>query len=170
MWNHGLTKTREGNVLGVFDFFKGGGQGYRGEPDPQMNKETRSYAQLLDEIVAWNIENTDILEVLRSEVEEERLAAWSDALEQGIRKNLSHTSGKMEDNPLYFIYLDLYKFIKTVRQKLLMNPTMKNVKKMEKSDSLSLCIICGIRAMQKERGGRGLIDTLQWMLLERYLG
>ena len=155
--------------MGAFDFFKGGGQGHRVEPDPQMKKEMRTYDQLLDEIVAWNIENTDILELLRSEVEEERLTAWSDALEKGIRKNLSPSSGKMEDNPLYSIYLDLYKFIKALRQKLLMNPTMKNVKKMEKSDSLSLCIICGIRAMQKERGDRRLIDTLQWMLLERYL-
>lgn len=134
-----------------------------------MKRETRTYDELLDEIVTWNIENTDILEVLRSEVEEERLAAWSDALEKGIRKNLSPSSGKVADNPFYPVYLDLYKFVRGLRQKLLLNPTMKNVKKMEKSDSLSICIVCGIRALQKERGDRRLIDTLQWMLLERYL-
>jgi hypothetical protein len=31
---------------------------------------------------------------------------------------------------------------------------MKNVRKMEKADSLTVCIICGIRALQKERGGK----------------
>jgi len=33
-----------------------------------------------------------------------------------------------------------------------------------------ITFICGIRALQKEMGARRLIDTLQWMMLERYLG
>jgi hypothetical protein len=36
--------------------------------------------------------------------------------------------------------------------------------------SFSVCIICGIRALQKEKGAKRLINTLQWKLLERYLG
>jgi len=156
--------------LGAFDFFKGGGQRHRGEPDLQIKKETRTYDELMDEIMTWNIEQTDILNVLRSEIEEERLHSWSLALETGVRKGLDPSSGNVEKSPLFPVFLDLYKFVKGFRIKLLANPTMKNVKQMQKSDSLSICIVCGIRALQKERGNRRLIDTLQWMLLERYLG
>jgi hypothetical protein len=119
--------------------------------------------------MAWNTEKTDILNVLRSEVEEKRFVSWSLALETGVRKGLDPASGQVDRGPLFPIFLDLYKFIKGLRTKLLTNPTMKNVRKMEKTDSLSVCIICGIRALQKERGAKRLIDTIQWMLLERYL-
>jgi hypothetical protein len=163
-------KTREESVLGVFDFLKGGGQGHRGEPEPQIKKETRTYDELIDEIMTWNIEQTDILNVLRSEVEEERFDSWSLALETGVRKGLDPASGHVDKSLLFPIFLDLHKFIKGLRTKLLTNPTMKNVRKMEKTDSLSVCIICGIRALQRERGAKRLIDTIQWMLLERYLG
>jgi len=156
--------------LGAFDFFKGGGQRHRGEPDLQIKKETRTYDELMDEIMTWNIEQTDILNVLRSEIEEERLHSWSLALETGVRKGLDPASGHIDKNPLFPIFLDLHKFIRGLRTKLLTNPTMKNVRKMEKTDSLSVCIICGIRALQKERDAKRLIDTIQWMLLERYLG
>ena len=156
--------------MGVFDFLKGGGQGFRGGPEPPMKKEDRTYDQLIDEIMAWNIEQTDILNVLRNELEEKRLASWSLALETGIRKGLAPASGNAEKGPLFPVFLDLYQFVLGLRMKLLTNPTMKNVKRMEKSDSLSVCILCGIRALQKERGAKRLMDTLQWMLLERYLG
>jgi len=155
--------------LGVLDFFKGGGQGVRGAPQPPISKETRTYDELIDEIMEWNIDRTNILDVLRSEIEEERLATWSRALEVGVRKGLASSSGKVEENPLFPVFLDLYKFVKNLRPKLLMNPTMSNVKKMEKSDSLCLCILCGIRALQRESGAKRLLNTLHWILLERYL-
>ncbi|MGQ9646440.1 MAG: hypothetical protein ACUVWO_07900 [Thermodesulfobacteriota bacterium] len=156
--------------MGVFDFFRGGGQGVRGGPGPSVAIGTRTYDELIDEIMKWNIEQTDILRVLRSEVEESRLDSWSLALETGVRKVLHPTSGDIEQSPLFPIFVDLHKFVRGLRTKLLTNPTMKNVRKMEKSDSLSVCIVCGIRALQKERGAKRLMDTIQWMLLERYLG
>jgi len=156
--------------LGVFDFLKGSGPGIRGNPEPPMDKETRTYDQLIDEIMKWNIEQTDILDVLRKEVEEERLAAWSGALEVGVRKGLASPSGKVEESPLFPVFSDLYQFVIRLRPKLLTNLTMKNVKKTEKSDSLCLCIICGIRALQMETGTKRLLNTLHWILLERYLG
>jgi hypothetical protein len=91
-------------------------------------------------------------------------------LETGVRKGLDPASGHVDKSALFPIFLDLHKFVRALRTKLLMNPTMKNVRKMEKTDSLSVCVICGIRALQKERGAKRLIDTIQWMLLERYLG
>lgn len=156
--------------MGVLDFFKGSGRRMGGESQAPIAKETRTYGQLMDEMVAWNIEKTDILGVLRSEVEEKRLAAWSLALETGIRKGLTSATGPGEKSPLYPIFLDLYQFVKSLRIKLMTNPTMKHVKRMERSDSIMVCIVCGIRALQKERGAKRLMDTLQWMLLERYLG
>jgi hypothetical protein len=139
-------------------------------PPPLTEIENRTYDELIDEIMKWNIEQTDILSVLRSEIEERRLDSWSLALEAGVKKGLDPASGHIDKNPLFPIFLDLRKFIRGLRTRLLTNPTMKNVKKMEKTDSLSVCIICGIRALQKERGAKRLIDTIQWMLLERYLG
>ncbi len=82
-------KTREESVLGVFDFLKGGGQGLSGGPPPLTQMENRTYDELIDEIMKWNIEQTDILNVLRSEMEEGRLASWSLALETGIRRGLN---------------------------------------------------------------------------------
>jgi hypothetical protein len=155
--------------LGVFDFLKGSGQGGRDKSEPPISKETRSYDELIDEIMEWNIEHTDILDILRSEIEEERLATWSRALEVGIRKGLGSPSGKIEESTLFSVFLDLYKFVINLRPKLLMNPTMNHVKKMEKSDSLIICIISGIRALQMESGSKRLLNTLHWIMLERYL-
>ena len=156
--------------MGVLDFFKGSGQAGRSGPEPLLSKETRTYDELLDEIMEWNIDHTDILTVLRKEVEEERLNSWSHALEKGISRGLASPSRKVEESPLYAVLLDLYQFIRNLRPKLLTNPTMNNVKKTGKMDSLSVCIICGIRAMQRERGDKWLLNTLHWILLERYLG
>ena len=163
-------KTREESVLGVFNFLTGGGQGLSGAPPSLTKIENRTYDELIDEIMKWNIEKTDILSVLKSEIEGGRLDSWSLALETGVRRGLNSASGNIDKNPLFPIFLDLHKFIRGLRTKLLTNPTMKNVRKMEKTDSLSVCIICGIRALQKERGAKRLIDSIQWMLLERYLG
>ena len=156
--------------MGVLDFFMKGGQRKRGEPEPPINKETRTYDELMNEIMEWNIDHTDVLDVLRSEIKEERLAAWSRALETGVRKGLASASGKAEESPLFPVFLDLHKFVINLRSKLLVNPTMNNVKKMERSDSIIVCIICGIRALQRESGTKGLLNTLHWILLERYLG
>jgi hypothetical protein len=156
--------------LGAFDFFKGGGEGSRRGPEPPAKIENRTYDELIDEIMEWNIKQTDILNVLRSEIEEKRLDSWSLALETGVRRGLDPASGHIDKSALLPIFLDLHKFIKGLRTKLLTNPTMKKVKQMQKSDSLCVCIVCGIRALQKERGAKRLIDTIQWMLLERYLG
>jgi len=64
---------------------------------------------------------------------------------------------------------DLVRFIAEQRIKLLGNPTMRETKGMEKMDPLSVCIICGIRVLQRERGLPGMINTLKMKLLERYL-
>jgi len=156
--------------LKIFDLLKGGRQERGSRDEPPVNKEERSYEQLMDELMTWNIEHTGILEILRKEVEEGRLSQWSDALEKGIRKNLDSKFGMKEDNPYFPAYLDLFKFVRSLRTKLLGNPSMKDVKPLGKSDSLVVCIICGIRALQKEKGAKRPIDTLQWMVLERYLG
>ncbi len=156
--------------MGVLHFFRGGGHGVRGGTGSPTKTEDRTYDELLDEVMKWNIEQTDILTVLRKEIEGTRLDAWSLALEEGVRRALDPAFGPRERSPYFPIFLDLYKFVKEVRTRLLTDPTMKNARKMERSDSLSVCIICGIRALQKERGAKRLIDTIQWMLLERYLG
>jgi len=154
----------------MFDLLKGGGK-RRGEgEEPPINKEERSYDQLMDELMTWNIEHTGILEILRKEVEEGRLSQWSDVLEKGIRKNLDSKFGTKEDNPYFPVYLDLYKFVRSLKTKLMGDPTMKQAKPLGRSDSLVICIICGIRALQKEKGAKRPMDTLQWMVLERYLG
>ncbi|MCJ7748956.1 MAG: hypothetical protein MUP27_14555, partial [Desulfobacterales bacterium] len=70
--------------MGVLDFLKGSSQGVRGEHEPPISKETRTYDELIDEIMGWNIDHTGILDVLRSEIEEERLTTWSRALEVGV--------------------------------------------------------------------------------------
>jgi len=140
-----------------------------GKLQPPTDKETKSYDELIDEIMEWNVGHTDILEVLRKEIEVERLASWSRALEVGVKKGLASASGKVEEGPLFTVFLDLYKFIIHLRTRLLSNPTMKDVRKMEKSDSLITCIICGIRALQKESGAKQLLNTIHWILLERYL-
>ena len=75
--------------MGAFDFLKGGGQGLSGGPSPLTKMENRTYDELIDEIMKWNIEQTDILNVLRSEMEKGRLASWSLALETGIRRGLN---------------------------------------------------------------------------------
>ncbi len=156
--------------MGIFDFLRGSGPGVSGKLEPPTDKETRSYDELIDEIVEWNVGHTDILDVLREEIETERLASWSRALEVGVKKGLASASGKAEEGPLFPVFLDLYKFVIHLRTKLLSNPTMKDVRKMGKSDSLITCIICGIRALQKESGAKQLLNSIHWILLERYLG
>ena len=154
--------------MGVLDFLKGRSE-VGGKSEPPTDKDTRSYDELINEIMEWNIGHTDILVVLRKEIEAERLASWSRALEVGVKNGLVSASGKVEEAPLFSVFLDLYKFVVHLRTRLLSNPTMKDVRKMEKSDSLITCIICGIRALQKENGPKPLLNTIHWILLERFL-
>ncbi|MGQ9508866.1 MAG: hypothetical protein ACUVTN_05640 [Thermodesulfobacteriota bacterium] len=149
-------------------FTRGKQAGSDEEKEYSVGRETRSYEELMDELMQWNVEQTDILEVLRKEVEEVRLKNWSEALKEGIRRHLFPYEGKAEASRFFPIYRDLYQFVKGLRIKLFMNPTMKNAKGVGKSDPISICIICGIRALQKEKGFVRPLDTLQWMILERY--
>lgn len=155
--------------MGILNFFlfRGEQRGRRG-PEPPPRIETRSYEELMDELMTWNIENTDILEVLGRELEEVRLKNWSEALREGVRRHLFPYEGKAESSPFFPIYRDLYEFVKGLRGKLLTDPTMRNVKGVGKSDPILICIVCGIRALQKEKGFGRPLDTLQWMILERY--
>ena len=50
--------------MGVFNFLKGGGQGLSGGPPSLTKIENRTYDEFIDEIMKWNIEQTDILSVL----------------------------------------------------------------------------------------------------------
>jgi len=115
--------------MGVFDFLTKGGPGRTGGDEPPIGKETRTYEELMDELMTWNIEQTDILEVLRKEVDEIRLKNWSDALGEGIRKNLSFFSGNEKENPFISVYLDLYHFVKGLRTKRMDDPTIKNARR-----------------------------------------
>jgi hypothetical protein len=46
----------------------------------------------------------------------------------------------------------------------------REAKRLEKTDSLSMCIVCGTRVLQRERGLPGVMNTMKLHLLERYLG
>ncbi len=154
----------------LFELIKGGGSGRRDGKEHPPKREDLTYDQQMDELTSWNIEHTDILEILRREIDEERLSNWSEVLEKGIRRHLDPKLVKTEDSPLLPVFRDLYRFVKEMRTRLLGDPSMKGMKSFERSDSLVVCILCGIRALQKEKGAKRPIDTLQWMLLERYLG
>ena len=96
--------------MGVFDFFKGGEQRGGSGPEPQINKETRTYDELIDEITEWNIDHTDIIGVLRNEIQEERLVTWSRALEVGVRKGLASPRGREKKvlcSPFFLISINL---------------------------------------------------------------
>ena len=121
---------------------------------------------MLEEITQWNTENTRILEILREELPEGLLARWSEALSGGMRKKMQGA----ESSPDVGIYREIYRFISRQRAFLLTEPSMKNARKFERTDSITLCIICGIRALQKESGDVGLMDTIKFGLLDRRFG
>jgi hypothetical protein len=153
-------------------FFRQRGPLGRGgkKPGPEGEKAAlKTYEERMDEITRWNVEHTGILEVLRGEIQEERLLSWSKALGIGIRKVAKGPaySGRSQE---YEALRDLDQFIAKQRVKLLGNPAMREAKGIERMDSLSVCIICGIRALQKERGLPGMMNTMKLKLLERYLG
>lgn len=145
---------------------RGGGK----KPEPRGGEAgLKSYDERMDEITQWNIEHTDILEILRREIKEERLISWSHALHIGVRKVLKKP-GHVRGSPEYDALRDLDQFIGNQRIKLLRNPRMRDAKGIEKMDSLWVCIVCGIRALQREKGLPETMNTLKMKLLERYLG
>ncbi len=142
----------------------------RKKPGPQGGEGgSKTYDERMDEITHWNIEHTDILEVLRGQIQDVRLISWSKALSVGIRR-VSKGPGYPGRSTEYESLRDLDRFIAEQRIKLRGNPTMREAKGMEKMDPLSVCIICGIRVLQRERGLPGMINTMKLKLLERYLG
>jgi hypothetical protein len=144
----------------------------RGRKKPEPRGEGggfTSYEQRMDEITQWNIEHTDILEVLQGQIQDERLLSWSKALSIGVRRVLKGP-GYAGRSPEYESLRDLDRFIAEQRGNLLGNPTMREAKGMEKMDPLSVCIVCGIRVLQGERGLPGMINTMKLKLLGRYLG
>jgi hypothetical protein len=144
---------------------RGGGK----KPEPRGGETgLTSYDERMDEITQWNIEHTDILEILRREIKEERLISWSNALHIGIRKVLKKPE-HVRGTPEYDALRDLDQFIAKQRIKLLRNPSTRDARGIEKMDSLSVCIVCGIRALQQEKGLPGAMNTLKLKLLERYL-
>jgi hypothetical protein len=132
---------------------------------PNSQEEPKSYNEILEEITQWNIENTKILEILREELPEQRLARWSEALSGGLRQKMRRS----ETSPDLETYREIYRFICHQRASLLTEPSMRNAKKLEKTDPILLCIICGIRAIQKKMGHEGLIDTIKFGILEKNL-
>jgi len=153
-------------------FFKQRKPMRKGGKKPESQGEeggSDTYEERMDGIARWNIENTDILEVLRGQIQEERLISWSKALNIGIRrvfKGPDYSGG----SPEYESLRNLYQFIGKQRIQLLGNPTMRKAKGREKMDPLSVCIICGIRTLQRERRLPGTINIMKLKLLERYLG
>ena len=153
-------------------FFKQGKPMRRGGEKPEPRGEEggfKTYEEKMDEITRWNIEHTDILEVLRGQIQEESLISWSKALNIGIRR-VFKGRGYPAGSPEYEALRDLDQFIAQQRIRLLGNPTMREAKGIEKMDPLSVCIICGIRVLQRERKLPGIINTMKLKLLERYLG
>jgi hypothetical protein len=64
-------------------FFKQRKPMRRGGKEPESRGEkggSTTYEKRMVEITQWNIEHTDILEVLRGQIQEERLISWSKAL------------------------------------------------------------------------------------------
>ncbi|NIO04373.1 MAG: hypothetical protein GTN74_07070 [Proteobacteria bacterium] len=123
----------------------------------------QSYNEMLDDITQWNAENTQILEILRKKLPEQRLARWSEALSGGVRRKL-----RGSENPEDVAILsEIYRFICHERVALLKEPSMRKARKGERTEPITLCIICGIRAIQKERGHTTLLDTIKFGLLEK---
>ena len=140
------------------------------KPEPREGEVgSKCYDERMDEITRWNIEHTDIMKILQGQIQEARLISWSKALDSGIKKVLKKPKHTRE-NPEYEVLRDLDQFIANQRIKLLGSATVKEAKGIGKLDSLSVCIVCGIRALQKQKGLPGVMTTLKLKLLERYLG
>jgi hypothetical protein len=86
-----------------------------------------TYDEKTDGITRWNIDHTDILEVLRGQIHEKRLISWSKAFRIGVRKVIKGV-GYWSRSREYEALRDLYQFITKQRITLLGNPTMREAK------------------------------------------
>lgn len=134
---------------------------------PGDRSSFKTYDEVMDEVTRWNVENTEIIQILRGDISDERLLAWSEALKEGIRGVMRSKTARPE--AVYKTYLDLYRFIIQERIKLANEPSMKKAKGTEDLDPITVCIVCGIRYLQKQFGMPGLLSTMRLKLLQRYL-
>ncbi len=133
-----------------------------------VQKENRSYDELMDEITDYHVEETRILEILREKISEETLKIWSKALEQGIKRRMTRSESPGDSGEDRETLQKIYQFILAERIRLLSEQSMKKAKKMGAVDPISVCIVCGIRALQRERGLHGLMSTMKFKIMERY--
>jgi hypothetical protein len=133
-----------------------------------MALENRSYDELLDEITDYHVSETRILEILREKISTETLKLWSEALDRGIKSGMTRTESQGESEGDRETLKGMYQFILDERIRLLPEQSMKNAKKMGPIDPVSVCIVCGIRALQKEKGLQGLMSTMKFKVMERY--
>lgn len=103
------------------------------KPSPRAKKHgLKTYEEMMDEIIRWNIEQTDILDVLRGRIREERLLSWSHALGIGIRR-VSKGPEYARRSPEYSALRDLNRFIAEQRIELLTHPPWVRPKELKTS-------------------------------------
>lgn len=130
--------------------------------------ENRSYDELLDEITDYHVSETTILEILREKISTETLKVWSEALDQGIKRGLTRSESPKESGEDRETLKKIYQFILNERIRLRSEQSMKNAKRMGAIDPITVCIVCGIRALQKEKGLQGFMSTIKFKVMERY--
>ncbi len=130
--------------------------------------ENRSYDELMDEITDYHVKETRILEILREKISEDCLKIWSEALDRGVKRGMRQSRSTENSGEDRETLQKIYQFILDQRIKLLSDESMKRAKRMGAIDPISVCIICGIRALQRERGLQGLMSTLKFRVMERY--
>lgn len=143
-------------------------RGHSGEGQETSRPEDKSYDTMMDELTEYHVGETRILEILREAIPLETLKTWSDALNRGIKRSMVQSSVKEDLQGDRDTFREIYKFILHRRILLLSEPSMKKARGMGSIDPISVCIVCGIRALQKERNLHGLMSTMKFRLMERY--
>ncbi len=133
-----------------------------------VQKENRSYDELMDEITDYHVRKTSVLEILREKISEETLKQWSEALNRGTKRGMARSASPENSDGDQETMQRIYRFILDEKINLLSEPSMKNAKGMGAIDPISVCIVCGVRALQSERGLQGLMSTLKFKVMERY--
>ncbi len=133
-----------------------------------VQKENRSYDELMDEITDYHVRKTRVLEILREKISEETLKQWSEALNRGTKRGMTKSASPEDSGGDQETMQRIYRFILDEKINLLSEPSIKNAKGMGAIDPISVCIVCGIRALQIERGLQGLMSTLKFKVMERY--
>jgi hypothetical protein len=144
---------------------KRGGSGMGSEP---VKPEDRSYDEMMDEITEYHVGETNIIEILRDAIPFETLKRWSEALNRGIKRSMTESNQTGNSKGDRETLREIYRFILDRRILLLTEPSMKMAMGMGNLDPISVCIVCGIRALQKERNLPGLMSTMKFRLMERY--